>query len=76
MLNVSKLKLQLDMKESKFLKAALNAVDLTLVTIIALFMMKFKIRLPDLTGGVPTMMALSWLVIFYLTDIEQYLLQQ
>ena len=48
--------LQLDMKESKLLRSDLNAADVALVSMMVLFVINFKMRLPDLTRGVPTEM--------------------
>ena len=51
--------LQLYMKKSKFLRSDLNAVDVALVSMIVLFMINFKMRVPDLTEGLPTEMTAS-----------------
>ena len=46
------------MHDSRLLRSALNDADVALVPMIVLFMMSFKIRFPDLTGGVPDVMEL------------------
>ena len=51
--------LQLDMKESRFLRSDLNDADVALVSMMVLFMINFNMRLPDLNRGVPTEMTAS-----------------
>ena len=45
------------MHELRFLSSDLNAAGVLLASMIVLFIIRFKIRMVDLTGGVPTEMA-------------------
>ena len=51
--------LQLNMNKSRLLMSDLNTADIVLMSMMVLFMINFKMRLPDLTRWVPIEMTAS-----------------